>query len=114
MIKNFEQYTCALNEFEMSLVDGFCAGLRTKVGKRNAITNGAIIKSYEKMNIKVSSARVRKIINYIRINNLVSRVCATSDGYYVAANDDELNEYLQSLQERIQAQQFVYDSLRNQ
>lgn len=114
MIKNFEEYTCKLNDFELSLVNGFCLGLISKKGKQNAITNRQIIDSYNKQGIKLSSARVRKIINHIRINGLVSRVCATSDGYYIAANDEEFNEYLQSLHERINAQIIVYKSLRNQ
>lgn len=114
MITNFEQYTSKLNDFEESLVYGFCAGLITKKGKRNAITNKQIIEAYAKQNITLTSARIRKIINHIRINNLISRVCATSDGYFIAENDDEFNNYLKSLHERIQAQVYVYEQLSKQ
>lgn len=117
MIKDFEGYTEELSDEEMKLVPAFCAGLRSKIGKQNAITNKAIQKAFqenEKWGIKIPDARVRKIINHIRVNGLVNLLCASSNGYYVAANDEEISDYIEGLRQRIRSQLAVYDALEYQ
>lgn len=117
MINDFEKYTEELSDDEMKLLPAFVAGLRNKIGKQNAITNKAIQKAFresEKWNLNIPDARVRKIINHIRINGLVNGLCASSNGYYVAANDQELSDYLEGLKQRIGSQLMVYDALEFQ
>lgn len=114
MIDGFEEETAVLNDFEKSLVAGFVSSLSNKIGKGNAVTGKHIISMYRKQNIKLSGARVRKIINHIRINDLVSLLCSTSKGYYVANNQEEIKSYLKGLKTRIDAQKHVYKSLENQ
>jgi len=117
MIKDFEGYTEELSDDELKLVPAFCAGLKSKIGKENAITNKAIQKAFqenEKWNLKIPDARVRKIINYIRVNGLGKGLCASSNGYYVAKNQEELEGYLEGLKQRIRSQLSVYDALEFQ
>jgi hypothetical protein len=115
MITNFETQTEPLTPEELQLVPMFIEGLKTKIGKDNSITGGEIQKAFaEKMNLKVGGARIRKIINHIRINGLVKYLCATSKGYYVANKKAEIEEYLTSLHERISAQTKVYTVLKEQ
>ena len=98
MIKNFENETAPLSEYEeKTLVPVFIRGLITKVGKDNCITNGQIVKAMKGAGYRISDTRVRKIINHIRINGLVQGLIATSDGYYVATTEQELIEYEESL-----------------
>ena len=69
MINGFEGYTDELSDHEKELLPAFIAGLKTKIGKENAITNKAIQKAFQendKWNISIPDARVRKIINFIR------------------------------------------------
>lgn len=114
MITNFERETHDLSQEEMDLVPGFINGLKTKIGKSNAISNKSIRNAYQERGIKISDARVRKIINFIRIKGLVKMLCASSSGYYVAANDKEFKEYATGLEERINSQTAVYRALMRQ
>jgi uncharacterized protein YneF (UPF0154 family) len=114
MIKGFEDITFELTEKEMKLLPMFIKGLQTKKGKSNAITNKRIRQRLEAHGIKISDSRVRKIINHIRNNELVPLLCSTSKGYFVAANSQEVEEYLEGLKQRIQEQTRIYDSIEHQ
>jgi len=111
MITGFEQQTHELTREELELVPQFIKGLKTHYGKKNAVKSSDIIKGFKKQGITITPPRVRKIINYIRVKRLVEGVCATSNGYYVAQTEMELQSYIKSLSERIQAQQAVLRSL---
>lgn len=101
MITNFENITFELNEIERDLVPIFVRALERKIGKENAITNSEIIKGIQKAySIKLTGARVRKIIQYIRITGKVERLIASSKGYYVSNDKQELNDYIESLMQR--------------
>jgi len=103
MITGFENLTEPLTKEEKQLAIIIVKGLKTKIGKRNAISSSKIIEAMSKYSsIPLNGARLRKIINYIR-KNYIPRLCATSDGYYVANTKEELKEYRDSLKERIDA-----------
>ena len=58
------------------------------VGENNAVTSHRIISGFKEIhNIKLSGARVRKIINHLRRNHIPMLV-ASSKGYYIE-NDRE-------------------------
>ena len=114
MIKGFEEQTCELNDDEKKLIPMFIAGLQNKIGKELAISNKKIREKLKIHNISVSDARVRKIVNHIRINNLVSLLCSNSKGYYVAKSTEEIKDYLKGLKSRIDSQQHVYNSINKQ
>jgi prefoldin subunit 5 len=40
------------------------------------------------------------MIQYIRLNNLVPGLVATSKGYFVAQSPDEINDWIESLKSR--------------
>ena len=52
---------------------------------------------------KISEPRIRKIINYIRNNDMVPCLIANSDGYYVAQSNEEMLTYEDSLLGREEA-----------
>lgn len=104
MINGFEMETAPLNEKEESLLPFVIALLETHKGKAKAITNKTIsynilVQKYE----KIDGPRIRKIINHIRQNGLVSCLVATSSGYYVAETEQELLDYEESLNSRATA-----------
>lgn len=101
MITGFEKHTARLTDDEMKLVRGFTIALERRVGKKNAVTSSYIIKEYKKQGVKISGPRVRKIINYIRMNNLVPGLIASSQGYYVTDDPEELKGYIESLEGRL-------------
>jgi len=110
MITNFEDYTQDLNTEELKLVSIIKGGMAGHLGKEKAITNGEIRANIQQYyQIKVADARIRKIINYIRVRSLIPNLCATSKGYFIAQNKEEHYEYLLSLKERADAINTVLD-----
>lgn len=114
MIKGFDQETQPLTEYEMGvLLPLLVRGLQTKIGHLSAVTNKHIVASL-KPNYKISDARVRKIINHIRTNDLVPGLIATSEGYFIAETENELLEYEESLKGREDAIREVRLSIARQ
>ena len=71
--------------------------LQNKVGKENAVTNCYMVEKMQEHGYKISEARVRKIINYIRIHGLIDRLMASNKGYYITEDENEMSNYIQSL-----------------
>lgn len=104
MINGFEEETKPLTEEEEKLVPLFVKGLSGKIGKANAITNAQIKSTLEAKGIKVGDpARIRKIINHIRIRGLVKNVIASAGGYWVENDPEEIAKYKASLLQRATA-----------
>ena len=109
MIKGFETITADLSQDEVDMVQPIINGLKAKQGKDMAITGAKIC---EAMNL--GGPRLRKIINYIRTNNLLPGLCSISNGYFVATNIYEMQDYIISLKQRIKAQVEVLNALEKQ
>ena len=115
MIKGFDNETEPLTEYERDvLVPVMIRGLISKVGKERAVTNKYIVSCMKKQDYKISDARVRKVINFIRTNDLVPCLIATSDGYYIAESEKELLDYEESLLGREDAIRAVRLSINRQ
>jgi len=115
MITNFERETHELNGYELNkLLPIIVQGLSTKIGKEKAITNKAICKAMQSQGYKLNDARLRKVIHHIRAHDLIPYLIATSKGYYIATNGQEVEDYIKSLSERINSIQFVKQSLERQ
>ena len=100
MIKNFENETQPLTDYEHNvLLPVILRGLETKKGRATAVTNKYIVSAL-KGNYKLNEARIRKIINHIRTNDLIPGLIATSEGYFIAETESELLEYEESLKGR--------------
>ncbi|NDV68570.1 hypothetical protein [Dysgonomonas sp. 25] len=114
MIKGFDKETQPLSAYEKDiLLPILIKGLRARIGKEYAVTNKQIVKSLSPGH-KISDTRVRKIINYIRINDLVPALIATSAGYYIAQTEAELLDYERSLEGREDAIRTVRLSIERQ
>lgn len=114
MLTNFEEITYELSDYEKSLLPNIVKRLSLKIGEWNAITSTEIIRFYKAHGKKMNGPRWRKIVNYIRVNNLVPLLISTSKGYYVATTDEEVKNYLESLKQRINSITAVYDALEYQ
>ena len=103
MIKGFSNETSPLNDYELRvLLPVILEGLKNKQGKRNAVTNTYIIGRL-KPDFKIDAARLRKVINHIRTNDLLPGLVATSEGYYLATSEQDLMDYEDSLRGREEA-----------
>ncbi len=93
MINGFDEQTKPLDDYERDvLLPIITKGLRTKIGKQRAVTNSHIITSLKQKGFKkLQPARVRKIINHIRVNGILINLVASSNGYYIEPNREERN-----------------------
>ena len=104
MIKGFSNETSPLNDYELRvLLPVILAGLKDKLGKRNAVTNGYIIGRLKQQGYRIDAPRLRKVINHIRTNDLIPGLIATSEGYFLAEDEQELMDYEDSLRGREEA-----------
>lgn len=109
MIINFEIETAPLTEGEKKVAVNLSANFKYYIGKENAITGEKIIEHYNKTMpkdfgyAKMSGPRLRKVINYIRLNGMVTNLIATSKGYYVSEDKAEIATYVKSLTQRAEA-----------
>lgn len=98
MIKGFNSETAPLTEYEENvLLPLVLRGLKTKIGKENAVTNRTIVQRLNIAGYTVTEPRVRKLINHIRMTDLLPGLIATSGGYFLATSEAELLDYEQSL-----------------
>ena len=98
MIKGFDQQTQPLSEYEENvLLPVILQGLKTKQGKKNAVTNRTIVMRLSVAGYKIDEARCRKLINHIRTTDILPGLIATSGGYFLAENETELLDYEESL-----------------
>jgi uncharacterized protein YutE (UPF0331/DUF86 family) len=97
MLAGFEDITYELDEYELNtLLPVFVKGFNSHKGKANPITNAEIIELLKSKYI-INPARVRKIVNYIRNKNLIVGLIATSKGYYISVDPEEVQKYIKSL-----------------
>ena len=115
MINGFEEITYHLTEYERDiLLPIMIKGLKKRHGIENAITSKVIQEKCSDAGYKLNGARIRKLINYIRINHLVPFLMATSKGYYVENDISKLYTYIESLNQRANAILAVAKSLEKQ
>lgn len=101
MIKNFEEFTGGLTEAELKLIPMMVDRFKTKRGIKNIVTAETMIaKMDQAFGIKMKDTRIRKMIQHIRVNNLVPGLIATSRGYYTAETVGEIKQWIESLKAR--------------
>ena len=104
MIKNFESITEELTEVELSIIPYLINGLKTKT-KNNPIKAPDIVSamnvffSHKEIDIKMTEPRLRKCVNHIRTNGLMPLI-ATSKGYYISNDREEILGQIESLKQR--------------
>lgn len=121
IITNFDNETSPLNNLEKEAATLIAKCLISHhSGEDKAVTGEAIGKgmanSYPKFvtaNGKpyLNGARIRKIVNYLRTDGGVPFIIATSKGYYVASNAQQIRDSIRSLRERAKAIQHVADCI---
>jgi len=100
MLPRFEPQTHDLTQEEKALVPGFVKAFLKYTGPENAVTSEQIIARFHDREIKMTGARVRKIISYIRDEGLVLGLVASSKGYYVSKDPSEIYRWIMSLEGR--------------
>ncbi len=116
MITTFEQQTKPLTDWERcTLLPAMVRELSQHRSSGNAIKSDHLA---ERMQIatgqKPNGARIRKVVNAIRIGGYLRCLSATSDGYFVAANRAEIADCVLSLQQRAAQIWQVAEALKTQ
>lgn len=112
MTNSFEQHPLTEYEYQI-LLPKMIAGLEKRIGEDNAITNKQMRAGFEKQNIKVSDARIRKLINVIRHNDWIPGLIASSKGYWVERDKKRLLEYAQSIEHRAASEYALAKKVRS-
>jgi hypothetical protein len=115
MITGFEDLTKDLTDKDRHIVLTTIRVLRVCNGKASAIKNREIAREVATVTGYVlTSIRIRKVVNYIRVKNLLPGLLASSLGYYIASNEQEYLDYIESLDDRIRSVIAVRDALEKQ
>jgi len=116
MIRNFEELTKECTEYELNyimpvLVDNLTAAR----GKKNAVTNEMLRRALLHMlDIKTSGPRIRYMIHVLRVSDIIPFLIATSDGYYVTDDEEEIKTYIGSIEDRLRSIYQIRRALKRQ
>lgn len=101
-LKGFEDINPDLSKYELEmLLPAMLPAFLTKIGVKNAVKGKDIAAGMKARGFKkCTDVRVRKIINYIRRKNLILGLIATSKGYYISNDKEEIADYITSLDGR--------------
>lgn len=114
MIDGFETYSPELTEEDKKVAQWIARGIERRVGKDRAITNKEMRERLKERNIQLSGPKVRKIVQYIRVSGLVPLLMATSEGYCVARDLEEFDQYLESFRQRTRSMEYTLQQLKIQ
>ena len=103
MVIGFEHLTANLSLEEEFLALILAKKLAKRKGPERAMNNRDLRDFLMQKGHYASPIRVRKMINHIRINCIVSNLVASSQGYYVAKNREDVERYVTSLRQRASA-----------
>jgi hypothetical protein len=113
MITNYENITEGLTQEETKIILPKVVELvRWRRGKENAVTNRKLVNLLTAMGHDVCEPRIRKMINQIRLNGIVKNLLATSKGYYITTDHEEIKNYVKSLRERASAINAIADTFQ--
>jgi hypothetical protein len=111
MIINFEEITTELTEVEKAILPQLIIGFKN-YSKDNPIKEPLIVSRFNSRsnNVKLTGVRLRKLVNYIRTNGLLPLI-ATSKGYYVSYEKEEIQAQIKSLKQRASSIENCADGL---
>lgn len=119
MLFGFENETAALTPLEEKAAETIARCLQAHIGVEQAITGekiGTAMALHDaayrdaKGRPSLTGARLRKIVNHIRVKRMCKNLIANSKGYYVSNDPQEIRDYVRGLRLRAQAIGAVADS----
>lgn len=108
MIPGFEEYTVDVTNNELEIIQVIAKCLNKRVGHYQSITNAEMRRKILDWNgTKISCAKMRKYIQYIRQENMCPKLCASPKGYWIAENNEEWMQYKENFAKRARAIQYT-------
>ena len=104
-----------LSEYEENtLMPVMIECLKRHIGKENAVNNSHMCSRLKHFGYKANAAMIRKIINRIRVNDEINCLIASSLGYYISDDPEEVQSYVESLKDREGAIRAMRNALERQ
>lgn len=101
MKKRMKKVERPLNVYEYSvLLPILVNALKNKNGRENAVTSTQIVTALRGHNMKINERNVCRIVNHIRMNDLIVGLMGSSAGYYIMSSEQEFINYENSLLSR--------------
>jgi hypothetical protein len=117
MIDGFDDYTNALTPGERAWIPALVTGFQLyHIGQAFAVKGCKICSRLNERRQPadprpdLTDARLRKIVNFMRVKGLVKNLVASSRGYYIEPDPGKRQIYVRSLKERAAAILAVADS----
>jgi hypothetical protein len=112
----FQNITTELTDFEKETLASMLMDTLAYTHEGNRITGKNISGWFKASGFQVTEVRIRKMINYIRVLNLMPGkvIIGAGNGYYVTADPVVVEQQIESLQGRIDSMAAVVDSLKAQ
>lgn len=114
MITNFEPETIELSDTEQKIAKILAKKIKYNEGEEMAVSNPKIISFFKKAGFTISQPRIRKIVQYLRLNGIVKLLVGTNKGYFVAKDENEAASHIASLNQRIRSMQTTRDAMKKQ
>ena len=104
-----------LNEYERgTLLPIIVKCLSKHIGKEQAITNSRMCEALTDKGYDIKDTRMRKIIHHIRDNWLIGCLIASSRGYHVTKDRQEMQDYIDTLRRRVAAIEVIIQAMLEQ
>lgn len=92
---------CPLNIYEQNvLLPILVNALKIKKGRKNAVKSKQIIEGLHSHGLKIKEKQVHRIINHIRMNDIVVGLMGSSVGYYIIDSELDFINYEDGLMKR--------------
>jgi len=129
MIRNFEEYTSEMTEDEINyIIPRLIKMLTLAIGKGNALTNRKIVYDINIRNavtkpdpsgeyrkqVTTSEPRIRHMIHILRVSDAIPCLIATSAGYYISNDRQEIETYMGSIDDRLRSIYQIRRALKRQ
>lgn len=102
-----------LNDFERGVLLPLVVGFLQSSGTR-VVHGDALAAAVRKQGHVCDRRQIRLIVNHIRTNAIIPCLASNNKGYFVATNEREITETINSLEGRVDAIQEVIEALKEQ
>lgn len=112
----FQNITTELTDLEKQKLVYMLIDTLSFTNSENRYTAKKICNWFKSSGFNVSEVRLRKMVNYARVLNLLDGrvIIGASNGYYVTSDEREVEDQIESLQGRVDSTNAVIDSLKAQ
>lgn len=114
MITGFEEYTDELSALERDHIMEILKDALLLTDKERPLNNHELKRIVQTTELNTSAPRIRHMIHVLRVTDAIPCLVANSKGYYITKDRQELENYKQSLDDRLRSIYNVRRSIKRQ